>query len=250
MIRKPILEATGVSCGYGKMHIVNDVSFSLHESEITLIMGPNGSGKSTLVKAIVGLIDIFGGHILLAGNELVGRSTTKIIKMGISFVPQTNNIFPSLSVHENLEIGSTLIEHELRQGSIDEIYGLFPELKAKRRDSANSLSGGERQILAIARGLIGKPRILILDEPTAGLAPKIAKNVIARIRGIREKGVSVVLVEQNARAALNIADTGFVLVAGSKLAEGTSEELIKNEDVVQLFLGRLGGREPTPKPSQ
>lgn len=249
MVGKTILEATGVSCGYGKMRIVNEVSFSLHESEIALIMGPNGSGKSTLVKAVVGLIDVFGGHILLGTTELIGKSTVEIIRMGVSYIPQTNNIFPNLTIHENLEMGSTVLERELRQGSIEKVYGLFPELRAKHKDSANSLSGGERQILAIARGLIAKPRILILDEPTAGLAPKIAKNVISRITEIRDEGVSVLLVEQNARTALNVADRGFVLVAGSKLAEGTPQELTKNEDVVQLFLGK-GKSEFTPRASQ
>lgn len=240
MIAKTILEATEVSCGYGKMRIVNEVSFKLHESEIVLVMGPNGSGKSTLVKAIVGLVDIFGGHILFNGNELIGKPTVRIIRMGISYVPQTNNMFQSLSVQENLEIGSTLLERRSRQDSISRVYEIFPELKAKQGDPANSLSGGERQILAIARGLIGKPQILILDEPTAGLAPKIAKNVMSRIREIRDKGVSVLLVEQNARAGLGIADTGYVIVAGSKIAEGPAEQIVNNEEVVRLFFGRRG----------
>jgi branched-chain amino acid transport system ATP-binding protein len=232
-----VLEATGVSCGYGKIRIVNEVSFKVHAGEIVLIMGPNGSGKSTLVKAVVGLVNIFGGHIVFDGSDLIGNSTVQIIRKGISYVPQTNNLFQSLSVKENLEMGSVLLKGSARQDFVGRIYEIFPELKAKETDSANTLSGGERQILAIARGLIGEPRILILDEPTAGLSPKIAKNVISRIKEIRDEGVSVLLVEQNARAALSIADTGYVIVAGSKVAEGPAEEIAKNEDVVQLFLG-------------
>ena len=232
-----ILEAIGVSCGYGKIRIVNEVSFKVRSGEIVLIMGPNGSGKSTLVKAVVGLVNIFGGHIMYDGDDLIGNSTVQIIRKGISYVPQTNNLFQSLSVKENLEMGSVLLEGSSRQNFVGRIYEIFPELKAKENKPANTLSGGERQILAIARGLIGEPRILILDEPTAGLAPKIAKNVISRIKEIRDKGVSVLLVEQNARAALSVADTGYVIVTGSKVAEGPAEEIAKNEDVVQLFLG-------------
>jgi branched-chain amino acid transport system ATP-binding protein len=200
-------------------------------------MGPNGSGKSTLVKAVLGLVNIFGGHIMFDGRDLIGNSTVQIVRMGISYVPQTNNLFQSLSVKENLEMGSVLLKSSSREDFFGRIYEIFPELKAKESDPANTLSGGERQILAIARALIRTPRILILDEPTAGLAPKMAKNVIARIKEIRDKSVSVLLVEQNARAALSIADTCYVILAGSKVAEGPAEEITKNEDVVQLFLG-------------
>ena len=235
MIGKPILETQQVSCGYGKMRVVNEVSLKLHEGEIALIIGPNGSGKSTLVKSVVGLVDVFDGHIVFEGADITGRRTEKVIRMGISYVPQTANIFQSLSVHENLEIGSILLQPSLREEAIDKVYEIFPELHAK--ELANRLSGGERQILAIARGLIGNPRILILDEPTAGLAPKVAKNVISRVSEIRDKGVSVLLVEQNARAALEIADTGHVLIAGSKIVEGNKEEIARNEEVIRLFLG-------------
>ena len=200
-------------------------------------MGPNGSGKSTLVKAVVGLVNIFGGHILFDGSDLIGKNTVQIIRKGISYVPQTNNLFQNLSVKENLEMGSVLLKSSSRQDFLGRIYEIFPELKRKESDSANTLSGGERQILAIARGLMGEPRILILDEPTAGLSPKIAKNVMSRIKEIRDKGVSVLLVEQNARAALGIADRGYVIVAGTKVAEGPAKDIAKNEDVVQLFLG-------------
>ncbi|MGA2789608.1 MAG: ABC transporter ATP-binding protein [Candidatus Bathyarchaeia archaeon] len=237
MLGKQILETQRVSCGYGKMRVVNEVSLKLHEGEITLVMGPNGSGKSTLVKSVVGLVDIFDGHIMFDGTDITRSRTEKVIRMGISYVPQVSNIFVSLSVHENLEIGSILLQPSLREEAINKVYELFPELHPKGKELANTLSGGERQILAIAKGLIGKPRILILDEPTAGLAPKIAKNVISRISEIRDKGVSVLLVEQNARAALEIADTGHVLVAGSKIAEGTKDQIARNEEVVRLFLG-------------
>jgi branched-chain amino acid transport system ATP-binding protein len=250
MIGTTVLEVTEVSCGYGKIRIVNEVSFKIHEREIVLIMGPNGSGKSTLVKAVVGLVNIFGGRIMFDGNDLIGHSTVQIVRMGISYVPQTNNLFQNLSVKENLEMGSVLLKSSSRQGFLGRIYEIFPELKAKESDTANTLSGGERQILAIARGLIGEPRILILDEPTAGLSPKIAKNVISRIKEIRDKGVSVLLVEQNARAALSIADTGCVIVTGSKVAEGPAKEIIKNEDVVQLFLGGRKQLESMPKHHQ
>ncbi len=250
MIGKTILEATEVSCGYGKMRVVNDASFKLCETEIALIMGPNGSGKSTLVKAVVGLVNIFGGHILFDGKEIIRKSTVAIIRMGISYIPQTKNIFPALSVQENLEMGSALLERRLRSDSISKIYEVFPELRVKRSEPANRLSGGERQILAIARGLIGDPRILILDEPTAGLAPKIAKNVIAKIKEIRDGGVGILLVEQNARTGLSIADTGYVIVAGSIVAQGRAQEIVKNEEVVQLFLGGRGLQRPESKPNQ
>ena len=233
---KPVLECNGIAAGYVKgLNILNGVDLVLNSGEIVSIIGPNGAGKSTLLKAIVGIIKINAGRFYLNGLDKTNTPTYKIIHEGLGYVPQVNNIFPSLSLKENLEMGN--------RNKIDEnfsdIYELFPLLKDRNNEKAGNLSGGQRQMLALGRALISKPEILLLDEPSAGLSPTAVDEVFESIIEINKSGVSILIVEQNARRSLEISNRGYVLDQGRNAYSGLGKELLNDEKVIELYLGKM-----------
>jgi ABC-type branched-subunit amino acid transport system ATPase component len=232
----PVLVTEDLVAGYVReVDILNGVSIAVHEGEIATVIGPNGAGKSTLIMTIFGLLRPRRGRVVLRGEELTGLEPHAIARRGMSYVPQLDNVFPSLSVEENLELGS--LERSRTRTRIDEMYDLFPRLGERRRQVAGTMSGGERQLLAMARALMPEPRVLLLDEPSAGLAPAFIETVFAKVREINETGVTVVMVEQNARRALAMSDLGYVLDLGRNRFRGPGRELLENPEVVDLYLG-------------
>lgn len=231
-----MLEINDIRAGYGEIEIIHGISLYVNEGEIVSIVGPNGSGKSTLLKSIFSLVDLMGGEINYQGELLNNVGTEKMIKKGLSFVPQTDNIFPSLTVHENLELGGYISKKKLKE-RLDLIYDLFPPLIEKRKKRAGTLSGGQRQMVAFGRALIMEPKLLLLDEPTAGLAPMYIGLILDKVKDINDIGVTILMVEQNAKKALAMSDRGYVLAAGEKKHEDSGRALLENEEVAQLFLG-------------
>ena len=228
-----ILEVDNVYSGYGETEILHGVSIEIYENEIVTIIGPNGCGKSTLMKTIFGLLRATSGSInFLINDKLTSINnfdTENLIKQGLSYVPQSDNVFPSLTIEENLEMGSFIQEEGMTE-SIESMYDLFPILKEKRNDPASQLSGGQRQMLAFARAMMLKPRLIILDEPSAGLAPNLVSSVFETILTIHKAGVAVLMVEQNAKAALERSNRGYVLATGENRADGTGKSLLKNKN--------------------
>jgi len=231
-----LLEINDIRAGYGEIEIIHGLSLYVNEGEIVSIVGPNGSGKSTLLKSIFALVDIMDGEINYQGELLNNLGTEKMIQKGLSFVPQTDNIFPSLTVHENLELGGYISKGKLKD-RLDLIYELFPPLVEKRKKRAGTLSGGQRQMVAFGRALIMEPKLLLLDEPTAGLAPMFIDLILDKVQEINDTGVTILMVEQNAKKALAMSDRGNVLAAGEKKYEDSGRALLENEEVAQLFLG-------------
>jgi len=235
-----ILEVNNVYSGYGETEILHGVSIEIYENEIVTIIGPNGCGKSTLMKTIFGLLRATSGKInFLIDDKLTSINnfdTENLIKQGLSYVPQSDNVFPSLTIEENLEMGSFIQEEGMTE-SIESMYDLFPILKEKRNDPASQLSGGQRQMLAFARAMMLKPRLIILDEPSAGLAPNLVSSVFETILTIHKAGVAVLMVEQNAKAALERSNRGYVLATGENRADGTGKSLLKNKEIASLYLG-------------
>lgn len=231
--------AQGIVGGYGKAVVVQGISVDLRPRELVALVGPNGSGKSTFIKAVWGLAHLFDGHVFLDSREITRLNPEEKSTLGIQFVPQVDNTFPDLRVRENLEMGAYLERDkaEIRRAMRD-VFETFPILEERQEQFAATLSGGERQMLAIGRALMAKPTVLFLDEPTAALAPKIVAELFQQIRRIRDSGVSILLVEQHARKALEIADRGYVLVAGQIALEGSGAEILANEDLKAVFLGR------------
>ncbi len=232
----PLLEATEVSTGYGELEIVHGVSVDVDQGELVTIIGPNGAGKSTLLKAIAGVLPKFSGTVTFDGRDVTPLSAPKMVAAGASFVPQTDNVFPSLSIRENLEMGG----YQRVSGVSDrvaEVLAMFPELERRPGEQASNLSGGQRQALAIGRALMLDPRLLMLDEPTAALSPVMREEIFDRIEEIRSRGVAVLMVEQNAKEALARSDRGYVLVAGEAVLEQAGREMLDNPDVGRLFLG-------------
>lgn len=236
---KTVLECNGIAAGYVKgLNILQGVDLVVKEKEIVSIIGPNGAGKSTLLKAIMGLIDISGGRFYINGIEKTNLATHKIVNEGIGYVPQVANVFPSLTIEENLEIGSWSLNKNQKE-SLKRIYERFSLLRDRKKDKAGNLSGGQRQILALARALITKPNLLLLDEPSAGLSPVAINEVFSIINDINQSGVSILLVEQNAKRALSFSDRGYVLDQGRNAYQGKGEELLNDPRVVDLYLGKL-----------
>lgn len=231
-----LLEATDVSTGYGELEVVHGVSIAVAAGEIVTIIGPNGAGKSTLLKAIAGVLPKFSGRVTFDGQDVTPLSAPKMVAAGASFVPQTNNVFPSLSIRENLEMGGYQRSSGL-SARVAEVLALFPELEHRPGEQASNLSGGQRQALAIGRALMLDPTLLMLDEPTAALSPVMREEIFDHIEEIRARGVAVLMVEQNAKEALARSDRGYVLVAGEGVLEQSGEEMLNNEDVGRLFLG-------------
>ena len=222
--------------GYGGADILKGCSIGVERGEIAVIVGPNGAGKSTAMKALLGMLDLREGSVTLDGKDISGLSTQARIAEGIGFVPQTENVFTSLTVEENLEMGGYLRDDEIA-GTIEQIYALFPILKEKRRQAAGELSGGQRQQVAVGRAMMTKPSVLMLDEPTAGVSPIVMDELFDRIIEVRNTGVAVLMVEQNARQALEIADRGYVLVTGENRFTDTGEALLADPEVRKSFLG-------------
>jgi branched-chain amino acid transport system ATP-binding protein len=232
----PVLELDSITGGYGETEILHDVSLEVNAGEIVTIIGPNGAGKSTALKAVFGLLRLSRGQIRLGGADITNAAPDQVVRRGVCYVPQTENIFSTLTVQENLEMGAYVRRDDFRP-RLHEVYELLPELAARRRQRAGTLSGGQRQMVAIGKALMLEPKILLLDEPTAGLAPKFRHEIFEVIRDINRMGAPILMVEQNARLALSIADRGYVLVDGCNRIEDTGPALIANREVAQMFLG-------------
>ncbi|MEM3387720.1 MAG: ABC transporter ATP-binding protein [Nitrososphaerales archaeon] len=232
------LRTEDLHSGYGKITIVQGVSIKVPEKSIVTIIGPNGSGKSTLVKTIIGEVKTFGGKVIYQGQDITGLPTYKIVAKGIGYVPQVNNVFTNLTVEENLEMGAYLRkDKEGIKSDVEEIFEMFNEIKPYAKTKAATLSGGERQMLAVARAMINRPKLLILDEPTANLAPKAVALLHQKIKSICEQGVPILMVEQNVRKALQISDYTYVLGSGKCVYEGPSAQLLEAKDFGKIFLG-------------
>ena len=222
--------------GYGGADILNGCTIGVDKGEIAVIVGPNGAGKSTAMKAMLGMLSLREGHVNLNGTDITALSPQARVAEGIAFVPQTNNVFVSMTVEENLEMGAFLREDDI-SATRDMVFELFPILKEKRRQPAGELSGGQRQQVAVGRALMTSPSVLMLDEPTAGVSPIVMDELFDRILEVRAAGVAILMVEQNARQALNIADRGYVLVTGENRFTDTGEALLANPDVRRSFIG-------------
>jgi branched-chain amino acid transport system ATP-binding protein len=232
-----LLSVRKLTAGYGGLPVIEDVDLDVAENSVSVIIGPNGAGKSTLLKSVFALTKISGGSIWLAGREITGLSTSDLVPAGISAVPQSRNVFPSLTVFENLDIGTYASPPKDRVRAEQKVLALFPDLKTKLRQPAGELSGGQRQMVAIGRALMSEPKLLLLDEPTAGLSPAYLEKIFDLILDIRKTGVTILMVEQNARQALRIADMAHVLVTGRNFISGTGATLLANDNVRRSFLG-------------
>jgi branched-chain amino acid transport system ATP-binding protein len=233
-----MLDVSELYSGYGKMEVLHGVSLRVAHQEVVCIIGPNGSGKSTLLKSIFGLIKPYRGRVRFMGQEISQKDPEEKVGLGIAYIPQGRNIFPSLSVMENLEMGATpLRDLSKMKKAIEEVFQHYPLLEEKKRLKAGSLSGGEKQILALARTTMIKPKLILLDEPSLGLAPKMIDQVYREIDLINQQGVTFIIVEQNARKALRLAHRAYVLDLGVNRLEDTGEGLLQNEEVKRLYLG-------------
>jgi branched-chain amino acid transport system ATP-binding protein len=222
--------------GYGSADILNDCTIAVDRGEIAVIVGPNGAGKSTAMKALFGMLTLRKGSVMLDGNDIINLSPQDRVAQGMGFVPQTNNVFTSMSVQENLEMGAFLRKDDFSE-TMQQVFDLFPILKEKCKQPAGQLSGGQRQQVAVGRALMTQPQVLMLDEPTAGVSPIVMDELFDRIIEIARTGIAILMVEQNARQALNIADKGYVLVQGSNRFTDTGEALMANPEVRRTFLG-------------
>jgi branched-chain amino acid transport system ATP-binding protein len=232
----PVLELDSITGGYAETEILHGVSLEVKAGEIVTIIGPNGAGKSTALKAVFGLLRLSRGQVRLDGADITNTAPDQVVRQGVCYVPQTENIFPTLTVHENLEMGAYVRSDDFRP-RLREVYDLLPELAERRRQRAGTMSGGQRQMVAIGKALMLEPKILLLDEPTAGLAPRFRHQIFQTIQGINRSGTPILMVEQNARLALTIADRGYVLVDGSNRIDDTGPGLLTNREVAQMFLG-------------
>ena len=237
MTTEPFLIGDTMTGGYGRgPDILHDCTVAVDKGEIAVIVGPNGAGKSTSMKAVFGMLDLRGGHVRLDGQDISGLSPQDRVVQGMGFVPQTANIFTSMTVEENLEMGA-FIRRDDFSDTMAQVFDLFPILKDKRKQAAGELSGGQRQQVAVGRALMTQPKVLMLDEPTAGVSPIVMDELFDRIIEVARTGLPVLMVEQNARQALEIADKGYVLVQGRNAHTGTGKELLADEDVRRSFLG-------------
>lgn len=232
----PLIELKHVVGGYGGAPILNGVNIAIEKSDIGVIVGPNGAGKSTTLKAIFGLLKVTGGTIDFGGENIANSLPDKLVPKGLSFVPQEKNVFTSMSVEENLEMGAFTRADDF-SSTMEWVYEMFPVLREKRRQPAGELSGGQRQMVAMGRALMSKPTLLMLDEPSAGLSPRYVIEIFETIQRVNREGVGILMVEQNARQALAFASRGFVLASGQNRFTGTGAELIADPEVAKSFLG-------------
>jgi branched-chain amino acid transport system ATP-binding protein len=231
-----LLEALDVVSGYGDAEILHGVSMDVHAEEIVCIIGPNGAGKSTFMKAIFGLIDCWEGSVTYDGQDITGHSPDEITRVGMCYVPQTDNVFPSLTVRENLEMGAYILD-EVPQAALEEVFERFPILEERQDQIAETMSGGQQQMLAMGRGLMVDPGLMLIDEPSAGMAPHLVDEVFEKIQDINDAGTAILMVEQNAREALRNADRGYVLDMGENRFVDDADDLLDNEEVEDLYLG-------------
>ena len=230
------LVGKNLTAGYGGVDIIKNINLEVKQGEIVVIVGPNGAGKSTAMKALLGMLKLTDGGVSYTENDITFMLPQDRVNLGIAFVPQTQNVFTGMSVEENLEMGGFIRSDDIRL-TIEDIYNLFPILKEKRNQNAGELSGGQRQQVAFGRALMTKPKILMLDEPTAGVSPIVMDELFSRIIEVGKTGVGILMVEQNAKQALNIADRGYVLVNGKNSREGSGQDLLNNPEVRKSFLG-------------
>ena len=236
-----LLSVHELTAGYGATAIIEDIALDVARHEITVIIGPNGAGKSTLLKSVFALTSTLAGSIKFDGRDIIGLKTSALVPLGISATPQSRNVFPSLTVEENLDVGTYAAPPPDKARTREKVLELFPDLRGKLKQPAGELSGGQRQMVAMGRALMSEPRLLLLDEPTAGLSPAYLERIFDLLLDIREAGITILMVEQNARQALQIADRGHVLVTGRNFASGTGKELLADDNVRRSF---LGGGEP------
>lgn len=234
------LDVKNVEGGYGSVKIIHGIDMHVDEGEFVTIIGPNGCGKSTLIKIIFGIATYYGGKVEHKGEDVSGWRTDRLATRGIAYVPQVDNVFPSLSVEENLQMGGNSLSSSLLNERIGHALDMFPDLKDRTHDLAASLSGGERQMLAIGRALINQPDFLLLDEPTAALSPLYQQQIIERIDALREVGITVLIVEQNARLSLARSDRGYILSNGKVVHTGNAEEILNDPHINEYFLGTKG----------
>ncbi|MED5237393.1 MAG: ABC transporter ATP-binding protein [Chloroflexota bacterium] len=234
---KTSLEAKNISAGYGEQIIIRNIDLDLHESSITTIIGPNGCGKSTFLKSISGIINPVEGEVSIYGSNVTELNTFELSKKGLGYVPQSENIFPSLSVEDNLKMGGYILSNDDYKKNLEYVLEMFPVLKDKLSDSSSNLSGGQRQMLALSRALMLDPKIIMLDEPTAGLSPIIVDEVLENIISLKKSNLSVLLVEQNAKKALKISDFGAVFSFGKKVIEDEASRILSDKEISKLYLG-------------
>lgn len=231
-----LLVMENVTGGYGEADILHNVSLRVEPQEIVVIVGPNGAGKSTAMKAIFGLLRLRAGKIIFDGQDITNWKPDRVVRRGICFVPQTDNVFPSLSVQENLEMGAFVLDDDIRP-AMERVFELFPPLRAKRRQAAGTLSGGQRQMVAMGRALMLEPKLLLLDEPTAGLSPIFIDQIFEIVKQVNATGIGILMVEQNAKQALAIADRGYVMAQGANRHQGSGRDLLADREVAEMFLG-------------
>jgi len=231
-----LLSARGVETGYGDLQVLEGVDLDVRDDEIVLVFGPNGAGKSTMLKAVYGLLPLWAGSVELAGRDLSAVDAEGMVDHGVSYVPQVDNVFPNLTVDENLDIGS--IHADDPDAARERMFELFPRLAERRGQDAETLSGGERQMLAMARALMPDPAVLLVDEPSAGLAPQLVEDTFDHIERVRDAGTAVLVVEQNVRAALRVADRGYALDVGENRFEGPADALLEADRVRDLYIGQ------------
>ena len=234
-----MLEVKNLEVNYGAIKAVQGIDFYIDEGEIVTLIGANGAGKTTTMNTIIGVVKAAGGEILFQGNDISKLSSSAIVKNGIALSPEGRQIFPNMTVYENLEMGAYSINKKYIKECVEQAYDLFPRLKEREKQIAGTLSGGEQQMLAVARALMSKPKLLMLDEPSLGLAPIVVEDIFRLILRIRKMGTTVLLVEQNARMALSISDRGYVLETGKIVLTGKSKELLSDPKVIDAYFGGL-----------
>ena len=232
-----VLDVNGLNGGYGSVQILYDINLYVEEGEFVTIIGPNGCGKSTFIKTIFGIASYYSGEVIHKGENVSGWRTDQLVNRGIAYVPQVDNVFPSLTIYENLQMGGNSLSNMVLNERIERALNMFPDLKERVHDLAASLSGGERQMLAISRALISNPKFLLLDEPTAALSPLYQQQIIERIDALREEGITVLIVEQNARLSLARSDRGYIFAGGKVVHSGDAKHILTDPEIGEYFLG-------------